>query len=147
MPSTENLNSDLINLGSKLLSSFFFFNRFFYELRTKREFLISNPLHREPHVQTICRELTDVFLLKTNRLMITIPPGFGKTTLCQNFIAYCFAWYADCRFLYISHSYDLAASHTHTIKKILELREFKELFNVHLSRDQSAKDFFETTAG
>ena len=131
----------------KLLSSFYGFNRFFYELRTKREFLISNPLHREPHVQTICRELTDVFLLKTPRLMINIPPGFSKSTLCQNFIAYCMAWYPDCRFLYLSHSFDLAATHTHTIKKILELREYKELFNVHLRRDQSAKDFFETTDG
>jgi hypothetical protein len=147
MHSTEILNNDKINLGSSLLSSFFLFNRFFYELRTQREFLISNPLHREPHVQTICRELTDVFLLKTPRLMINIPPGFSKSTLCQNFIAYCMAWYPDCRFLYLSHSFDLAATHTHTIKKIMELREYRDLFNVQLRRDQSAKDFFETTAG
>lgn len=143
----EKLNDDLIETGKNLLSSFFAFNRFFYEARTRREFLISSPLHREPHATTICRELTDVFLLRTNRLMITIPPGFGKTTLCQNFIAYSFAWYADCRFLYISHSYDLAATHTHTIKKIMELKEYRELFNVQLRRDQSAKDFFETTDG
>lgn len=141
------INNELNTLRIKLLSSFFGFNRFFYELRTKREFLISNPLHREPHVQTICRELTDVFLLKTPRLMINIPPGFSKSTLCQNFIAYCMAWYPDCRFLYLSHSFDLAATHTHTIKKIMELREYRDLFNVQLRRDQSAKDFFETTAG
>lgn len=134
-------------LRIELLKSFYGFNRYFYELRTKREFLISNPLHREPHAQTICRELTDVFLLKTPRLMINVPPGFSKSTLCQNFIAYCMAWYADCRFLYLSHSFDLAATHTHTIKKIMELGDYRELFNVHLRRDQSAKDFFETTAG
>ena len=145
--SQSEINTNVIDLGAKLLSSFYGFNRYFYELRTKREFIISNPLHREPHVQTICRELTDVFLLKTNRLMINIPPGFSKSTLCQNFIAYCMAWYPDCRFLYLSHSFDLAATHTHTIKKILELKEYRELFNVHLRRDQSAKDFFETTAG
>jgi len=137
----------LSEFGSDLLNSFFHFNRYFYEMRTKREFLISNPLHREPHAQTICRELTDVFLLKTPRLMINVPPGFSKSTLCQNFIAYCMAWYPDCRFLYLSHSFDLAATHTHTIKKIMELREYRELFNVQLRRDQSAKDFFETTAG
>lgn len=137
----------LSQLGEDLLQSFFDFNRYFYEIRTQREFLISNPLHREPHAQTICRELTDVFLLKTQRLMINIPPGFSKSTLCQNFIAYCMAWYPDCRFLYLSHSFDLAATHTHTIKKIMELKEYRELFNVQLRRDQSAKDFFETTAG
>ena len=145
--SNEKFHTDLKELKINLLASFFAFNRFFYELRTKREFLISAPLHREPHVQTICRELTDVFLLKTPRLMINVPPGFSKSTLCQNFIAFCMAWYADCRFLYLSHSFDLAATHTHTIKKIMELREYRELFNVHLRRDQSAKDFFETTDG
>jgi hypothetical protein len=142
-----NLNDDVNELRRKLLDSFFIFNQFFYKRRTDRPFLISNPLHREPHAQTICRELADVFLLKTPRLMINVPPGFSKSTLCQNFIAYCFAWYGDCRFLYLSHSFDLAATHTHTIKKIMELREYKELFNVDIRRDQSAKDFFETTQG
>lgn len=143
----QDAESKLIDVGAKLLGSFLAFNRFFYETHTHREYIISNPMHREPHALTICRELTEVFLMRTNRLMITIPPGFGKTTLCQTFIAYCFAWYADCRFLYISHSYDLAASHTHTVKKIMEMKEYRQLFNVHLRRDQSAKDFFETTAG
>lgn len=148
MPSsTEKIDADLQEIGKNLLASFFAFNKFFYELRTKREFMISNPMHREPHALTICRELTDVFLLKTPRLMINVPPGFGKSTLCQNFIAWCMAWYGDCRFLYLSHSFDLAATHTHTVKKIIEMKEYKELFNIHLRRDQSSKDFFETTDG
>ncbi len=143
----RNLSDDLSVLRKGLLGSFFTFNRFFYELRTKREFLVSSPLHCEPHVITMCREFMDVFLLKTPRLMINIPPGWSKSTLCQNFIAFCFAWYGDCRFLYLSHSFDLAATHTHTVKKIMELKEYVQLFNVHLRRDQSAKDFFETTDG
>lgn len=141
------IEKDINYLQRELLSSFYVFNQFFYKRRTQREFIISNPLHREPHVQTICRELTDVFLLKTTRLMINVPPGFSKSTLCQNFIAFCMAWYADCRFLYLSHSFDLAATHTHTIKKIMELRDYRQLFNVQLRRDQSSKDFFETTEG
>lgn len=143
----NNEAQDLNALRLELLSSLFKFTRFFYEILTKREFIISNPLHREPHAQTICRELTDVFWLNTLRLMINIPPGFSKTTLIQFFVAWCYAWHGDCRFLYLSHSFDLAATHTHTIKKILELREYKQLFNIHLRRDQSAKDFFETTDG
>lgn len=138
---------DLTKLGSDLLSSFSLFNRYFYQVRTGREFIISNPISHESHFDTICRELMDVFLLKTPRLMINVPPGWGKSTLCQNFIAFCFAWYADCRFLYLSHSFELAASHTHTVKKIMSLREYIKLFNVNIRRDQSAKDFFETTEG
>ena len=89
----------------------------------------------------MCLEVEDDHTFAANDIVV------HNSTLCQNFIAYCMAWYPDCRFLYLSHSFDLAATHTHTIKKIIELREYKELFNVHLRRDQSAKDFFETTAG
>lgn len=70
-----------------------------------------------------------------------------NSVMCQHFIAFCLAWYPDCRFLYISHSFELAASHTHTIKKIMMLPEYRDLFNVHIRKDQSAKDFFETTEG
>lgn len=143
MDSRQELN----DLGKQLLSSFFLFNRFFYELRTGREFLISQPISHESHFITICRELMDVFMLKTPRLMINVPPGWGKSTICQNFISYCMAWYPDSRFLYLSHSFELAASHTHTVKKIMSLHQYRELFNVHIRKDQSAKDFFETTEG
>lgn len=148
MPSSPaQVESELNELRLKLLGSFLGFTRFFYELRTTREFLVSNPLHCEPHVVTMCRELTDVFLLRTPRLMMNVPPGWSKSTICQSFIAFCFAWHADCRFLYLSHSFDLAASHTHTVKKIMEMKEYRQLFGVSLRRDQSAKDFFETTDG
>lgn len=146
MYSTD-LDEDTNKLRLELLSSFFLFNKVIYEARTNRPFLISNPISNESHFVTICRELVDVFLLKTPRLMINVPPGWGKSTLCQNFIAYCLAWYADCRFLYLSTSYELAASHTHTIKKIIQLPIYRELFDVRVRSDQSAKDFFETSAG
>lgn len=138
---------DACTIKHDLLSSFFYFNQYFYKLRTNRDFNISKPFSNESHFFTIARELVDVFKGKTTRLMINVPPGWGKSTLCQSFIAWAFAHYPDCRFLYISHSYELAASHTHTVKKILQLPEYKTLFGVDLRRDQSAKDFFETTAG
>ena len=141
------LNQDINELRKELLSSFFLFNRVFYEIRTNREFLISRPDSNESHFMTISREFTEVFQLKTKRLMINVPPGWGKSTLCQNFIAWCLAHNSDSRFLYISHSFELAASHTHTIKKIIQLPMYKELFDVRLRHDQSAKDFFETTDG
>lgn len=139
--------SDINELRKELLGSFFLFNSFFYEKRTNREFLISRPVSNESHFVTMSRELTDVFLLSTDRLMMNVPPGWGKSAMCQSFIAWCMAHYPDSRFLYISHSFELAASHTHTIKKIMSLPIYRELFNVSLRRDQSAKDFFETTEG
>jgi predicted phage terminase large subunit-like protein len=146
MQSKGNLES-AIDLKHDLLSSFFYFNQYFYKLRTNRDFLVSKPDGNESHFFTIARELVDVFRGKTTRLMINVPPGWGKSTICQSFIAWAFAHYGDCRFLYISHSFELAASHNHTVKKILQLPEYKTLFGIELRRDQSAKDFFETTSG
>lgn len=141
------LNSDINKLRIDLLSSFFLFTRVFYEARTNREFIVSNPVSNESHFHTIAREFVNVFRGDVNRLMINVSPGWGKSLMCQHFVAWAFAHHPDSRFLYISHSFELAASHTHSIKKIMEMPIYKLLFDVNLRRDQSAKDFFETMNG
>lgn len=135
------------DLKSKLLSSFLLFTRTFYKLRNNRDFDLSYPVGRECHYITIARELTLCFKLKTNRLIINIPPGTAKSTMIKYFIAWCFAHYPDCQFIYISYSHDLAATHTADIKGIMELPEYKELFGVGISRESSAKDNFKTNNG
>ncbi len=62
-------------------------------------------------------------------------------------VAWTMSQYPDSRFLYISYSQTLAATHTDTIRRIMMLREYKELFGVELRADSKAKDFFQTTAG
>ncbi len=131
-------------LRNRLLSSFLLFTRTFYKLRNGRDFNLSYPLGRESHFITIARELTLCFKLQTNRLIINIPPGMAKSTMVKYFIAWAFAHYPDCQFIYISYSHDLAATHTFDIKGIIELREYKALFNVGISRESSAKDNFMT---
>lgn len=143
----RSVTTDLDKMRIELLSSFFLFTRVMYEARTGREFLLSKPDSNESHFISIAREFVSVFQLKTKRLMINVPPGWGKSLLCQHFIAWAMAHCPDSRFLYISHSFELAASHTHTIKKIMQFQMYKELFGVQLRHDQSAKDFFETTDG
>jgi len=134
-------------LKSKLLNSFLLFTRVFYKLRNGRDFDLSYPISRECHYITVAKELTLCFKLQTNRLIINIPPGTAKSTLIKYFICWCFAHYPDCQFIYISYSHDLAATHTSDIKGIMELREYKELFAISISRESSAKDNFKTTAG
>jgi predicted phage terminase large subunit-like protein len=134
-------------LKSKLLNSLLLFTRVFYKLRNGRDFDLSHPISRECHYITIAKELTLCFKLETNRLIINIPPGTGKSTMMKYFIAWCFAHYPDCQFIYISYSHDLAATHTADIKGIMELREYKELFGIEISRESSAKDNFKTTGG
>lgn len=127
--------------------SFLFFCRMFYELLNQREFIISNPPGREPHAITIARELVACQRLETKKLIINVPPGHGKSTLLSFWIAWCFIHNNDCRFLYVSCSKDLAATHTDTIRRIMMMPEYTALFDVHLRTDSKAKDFFQTTQG
>ena len=134
-------------LVSDLQSSFFLFVRTFYPLLTSREFIISRPTGRESHIITVCRELVKCANLETLRLVCNIPPGHGKSTLLSFWIAWCMARYPDSRFLYISYAATLAATHTDTVRRIMLLREYRELFHVELRADSKAKDFFQTTSG
>lgn len=140
---------ELLQEKAKLFGSLLMFTRLFYKLRTGREFELSFPDGRESHYITICRELTKVLRLEpgSERLLINVPPGFGKSTLLQHFIAWAMAQYPDSNFLYISYSSELAAQHTYTIKQIMELPHYRELFGVEIRRDSSAKDNFKTIQG
>jgi len=138
---------DINDLRKSLLSDFFLFHRVMFEKRTGREFMISRPIGNESHYITFARELTDVFLGLANRLYIGCPPGWAKSEMCKSFIAWCFAHYPDCKFLYISHSFELATIHTSSIKQTMTMPIYRKLFDVEIRRDSSAKDFFQTTAG
>lgn len=132
-------------LRRELLADLFTFHRFMFEKRTGREFMLSRPDGNESHFKTVCRELEDAFYLKSTRLVINLPPGWAKSELCKSFIAWCFGHYPDCKFLYISHSFELATLHTASIKQTMCMPIYRQLFGIDIRRDSSAKDFFMTT--
>lgn len=134
-------------LALQLRGSFLSFIRVFFKLKTGRDFFISNPVGREPHVITIARALKKVFNGDTRNLLINVPPGHHKSTICLYFIAWCYANYPDCNWLYISHAYDLAEKHTSMVKEIIQMPEFKLLFGVELRGDSKAKGAFTTLQG
>ncbi len=142
-------NEETIITRAKLLGSFLLFIKTFYKLRTHREFIISQPVGRESHFLTICRQLTDVFYLKPGTTFsgINIPPGHGKSEIMIHFVAWAMAHYPDCNFLYVSYQVGLAKTHTTTIKQIMELPLYRKLFGVHLNPDICANHDFATTAG
>lgn len=131
----------------KLLSSLLLFTRVFYKLRTGREFALSTPISRESHYITICRALTKIIKGEIRRLIINVPPRYGKTELLISFCAWALARYPDSNFLYISYSHSLAKKQTQTIRQVMSLMEYQRLFNVKISGETSAKDNFETTDG
>lgn len=131
----------------KMLGSLLDFTRIFYRLRTGRKYLTSNPISRESHHITICRELVKVLRGETKRLIINCPPRYGKSELLIHFIAWALAHHADANFIYVSYSHSLAKKQTQTIRQIIQLPHFKDHFGVTLKDDSSAKDNFETTQG
>lgn len=133
--------------AAKLLGSLLLFTRVFFNLTENKPFSINPPKGREHHSITICRELTAVSRGLETRLLINLPPGRFKSTHVKFFIAWCLAKYPKSKFIYISHSSDLATMHTWGVRKILELPEYNNLFGVYLNSDSKAKDDFTTNLG
>jgi len=138
---------DKIEVASDLMASLLHFTEVFYKERTGRDFEISEPVGRESHYISICKALTRVKIGETNRLIINIPPRYGKTELLIHFISWAMARYPDSNFLYISYSHSLAKKQTQTIRDIISLPMYKYFFGIEIKDDSSAKDNFETTGG
>lgn len=136
-------------LAAQLKGSLYDFIRFFFKHVTKRDFIPSYPEGRESHHITVCRELTNVFRLETDtqRLIINVPPGHGKSLLLSMWCAWSYAHYPDSNFLYISYSHTLAAKHTSFVKEIMMSPMYEYLFDVRLRKDSRAKDSFQTEVG
>jgi len=137
----------LAQFKCQLLGSFLFFTQTFFKLQTGRDFVIHETIGRESHVITMSRCLTDIFYLKIRRFFLNIPPGHGKSTMLTYFVPWCFAHYADCKFIYTSNSHSLAQEHTYIMKTIMEMPEYGHLFGVYISKDSAAKDNFKTSQG
>ena len=80
-----------------------FFTRYVYKENHRRNFIIA------PHFIIIANALMDVVNGKTKRLIINIPPRYGKTELAVKcFIAWCLAKNNASKFIHLSYSDDLA---------------------------------------
>ena len=140
---------DKEELASVLKGTLLGFTEVFYPLLTGRPFIISQPIGRESHFITISRALTRAARLEieAQKLLINVPPGSGKSTLLCMWTAWTLASFPDSKYLYISYSKNLAAKHTETIKRIINLRHYQYLFDIKIRHDSKAKEFFQTTAG
>ncbi|CEG60948.1 terminase large subunit domain-containing protein [Legionella micdadei] len=136
-------------LAARLKGSLLEFTKFFYPILTGRKFIISLPTGRESHHIIIAKALTQAARLEipNHRLIINVSPGSGKSTLLCFWVAWTMANNPDSRFLYISYSKVLAAKHTETIKRIMQLAQYQYLFNVRIRHDSKAKEYFQTTKG
>lgn len=137
-----------IQTAARLRASLLLFICYFYPLKNNgNKFVISRPIGRRSHHIVIAEELEKCFYLESNRLLICIPPGYAKTTWLIYFMAWCYANFPDCQFIYVSYSKERAMAATKQCRDIVWLREFKELFGFTVSSDAHAASSWETTKG
>lgn len=120
-----------------------FFTRYIYKENHRRNFIIA------PHFVIIANALMDVVNGKTKRLVINIPPRYGKTELAVKcFIAWCLAKNSASKFIHLSYSDDLALDNSSQTKEYIESESFQSLWKMKLKKDaQGKKKWFNEDGG
>lgn len=119
------------------------FTRYIYKENHRRNFTIS------PHFVLMSDALMKVINGETKRLIINIPPRYGKTELAvKNFIAYGLALNPMSKFIHLSYSDVLALDNSSQTKEYIESDAFQSLWKMQLKKDaQGKKKWFNQFGG
>lgn len=101
------------------------------------------------HHFLISETLMRVFSGEITRLIINIPPRYGKTEMVVvNFMAWCLGIHPDCEFIHISYSKRLAANNAYNTRALVKSEAYQEIFpDVKLMEDSKARDEWRTQQG
>lgn len=125
-----------------LLASHLAFTRKFFQEKEGQPFQVA-PFH-----PVVCDTLDDVFTGKIKRLIINIPPGYGKTEMAVvNFIARGFAINPRARFIHASYAQALALDNSSRVKDVINLEGYQAHWPVRMRIDTNAKGLWRTTDG
>lgn len=109
----------------------------------KRKFVVNS------HHVRIAEALMKVVTGKCTRLIISMPPRYGKTELVvKSLIGFGLALNAKAKFLHLSYSDDLAVDNSEAVKDLVNSEDYQVLFpEVQMKRDSKAKNKWYTTEG
>lgn len=120
MAHTEDM---LPKLRLDLLTSLEAYTRIMFQAQYKRNFIVSY------HHRLLFNALQDVVDGKCKRLIINMPPRYGKTeVVVKAFISWCFALNPKCKFLHLSYSDTLVNDNSAVIRNIMLEPLYKQLF-------------------
>jgi predicted phage terminase large subunit-like protein len=81
------------------------------------------------HHKVICEEIDKLVAGETTRLILCMPPRFGKSELISRRLpAYIFGRNPDCRIIACSHHVELAQAMNRDVQRIIDSTEYEELF-------------------
>ena len=132
---------DLLRL--ELLTSFEKYTKAMFRAQYKKSFIVSE------HHRRIFKALQDVVDCKCKRLIINMPPRYGKTEIAiKSFISWCFALNPKCRFLHLSYSDMLVNDNSETIRGIMQEELYTTLFpGSALASEKGSSKRWKTKAG
>lgn len=139
------MTEDLAMLERELLRSilrddFASFVRWGWPLVTGME-LVTNDA-----IAAVVRALQDVADGKIARLLIAMPPGVGKSTLLCLYSAWRLARRADWRSIHASHSFEIAATESRRVRRLVEGDAFRRMFpHVVMRGDENTIGAWRTT--
>lgn len=139
---TEKLDpKELLKL--ELLSSLEKYTKAMFKAQYRRSFAMNN------HFKMIFKALEDVVDGKCKRLIINMPPRYGKTeTVIKSFSSWCFALNPTCKFLHLSYSDLLVTDNSTTVRNIMMEPLYKQLFpDSQLEREKGSSTRWKTAAG
>lgn len=129
-------------LKAKLLYDPLFFTRFFFKHQYNRKFIVG-----DHHVQ-ICKKIKKVLNGETTRLIINMPPRYGKTELVvKSFMALGFALNPKCKFIHTSYSDVLALDNSESVRDLIKSDIYQTLFPIKTKKDSDAKSKWYTESG
>lgn len=132
----------LHTLRRKCETDFYFFVKFFFRINRKQSY------QDKTFLIQIARKLQDVALGKCKRLIINIPPRFGKTELAViNWIAWCLANNPQAKFIHTSYSKNLALDNASKVKELITDHIYHTLWGLEYKEDSKAKEKWYTTHG
>ena len=130
-------------LKLEMLSSLEKYTKAMFKAQYHRKFAISH------HHKLIFEALQNVVDGKCKRLMINMPPRYGKTEcVIKMFTSWCYALNPKCKFLHLSYSDLLVKDNSATIRGIMMEPLYKTLFPYsQLEREKGSSERWKTSAG
>lgn len=119
-----------------------FFTRYIFKENTNRKF------KQYEHLRIISETLQKVARGEIKRLVINIPPRYGKTEISvKMFIAWGLALNPKSKFIHLSYSDDLALDNSQLTKEYVESEAFKNIWGLELKKDSKSKKKWYTQQG
>src|SRR5690554_426858 len=129
-------------LKSRLTCDFLFFTRWFFKQQSGQKFQVAR------HHKSIADTLERVAAGEITRLIINVPPRYGKTEIAvKMFVAWGLANNPRAKFIHLSYSDDLALDNSSAIRELVKHEEYQRLFPTPLKTDSDSKKKWYTQAG